>query len=488
MDVVSKIYEQLDKLKVEPPDEVRDFLDSLMTKKKNREKAEKNIKRWARQIQLFSIWASPKYRSRGTVEAVTGFGKTMIGVLTIAAMNRRVPNRVTHIIVPTEHLKKQWEGIISAFGLTGCEVFIINTYVTSKHACNLLIADEIHNYAAPTFKKLFDVCRYSFILGLTATIQRKDGKHILLEQFAPILGKVSLAEARRDEYISDFIVYNLGIELDKVDRDKYNKLHKLFNSMYSRFDHDFNLAMACSAGKAKGGPRRCTQLAYRRGWRPADGNNDFWSPQNISKYAQQWNWAMRERKKFLHKAASKVDVAEEILRKHKGKAITFSESTEFADTLAARMGSEARAYHSSLETIVEKGKKKGKTVRKREALKLFNDGRSKVRVLCTARALDEGFDVQDIDLAIVCSGTSTVRQNIQRIGRAVRFVPGKTAIIVNLYIKDTQDAKWLRKRTATTVNMIHIDDTEQITGDRATNKPGPAPVQKPRPVLKISSG
>ena len=484
MDVLSSIKERLDDLKCTPPAEALVWMSEFLKKKANRDRAEKNIKRWARQIQIFTKWV--KAGSKGTAEAVTGFGKTMLGVLAIAIMNIRKPGKITHIIVPTAHLKTQWEGIIKTFGLEDCEVFIINTYITGSHTCTLLIADEIHNYAAPTFKQLFKVCSYSFILGLTATIERKDGKHVLLEHYAPILDKVTLAEARRDGYISDFIVFNLGIELSEQDRKTYDKMHKTFNAMFARFNHDFNWAMACSAAANKGGPTYCTRHAYSRGWKPSDGDAHFWSPKNVSKYAQQWSWAMRERKKFLHNAPSKIKVAKEILDKFGGKAITFSESVKFADQLTETLGKQARAYHSSLETVVENGKKKGKTVRKREALKLFNDGRSKVRVLCTARALDEGFDVEDIEIAIVCSGTSTVRQNIQRIGRAVRFVPGKTAIVVNLYIKDSQDAKWLKKRTATTVNMINIEYVDQIVSDRTQVKLGKPARAGDRVILRLA--
>ena len=58
--------------------------------------------------------------------------------------------------------------------------------------------------------------------------------------------------------------------------------------------------------------------------------------------------------------------------------------------------------------------------------------------------------------------TSTSRQDLQRTGRAIRFAPGKTGLIVNLYIKDTQDEKWLRNRQKKTINATHVDSIKQI--------------------------
>jgi superfamily II DNA or RNA helicase len=83
-------------------------------------------------------------------------------------------------------------------------------------------------------------------------------------------------------------------------------------------------------------------------------------------------------------------------------------------------------------------------------------------VLCTARALDEGFDVRDIEVAVVCSATSKQRATIQRNGRALRFVEGKTAKIINLYIKGTQDETWLKRRQKGETNIRWIENIDEI--------------------------
>jgi len=95
-------------------------------------------------------------------------------------------------------------------------------------------------------------------------------------------------------------------------------------------------------------------------------------------------------------------------------------------------------------------------------LERFKDKRTKVRVISSAKALDEGFNVEGIELAVICSGNSTKRQGIQRIGRAIRFKEGKSALIVNLYIRDSKDEDWTRKRMAGVPGVFWINRLEEI--------------------------
>jgi len=146
-----------------------------------------------------------------------------------------------------------------------------------------------------------------------------------------------------------------------------------------------------------------------------------------------------------------IEAAKELIETFDVPTITFSESVKFADELTKACFPWAVSYHSKI----------GK-YRKVKAIEEFNDKKSDIKVISTARALDEGFDIQDVTLAIVCSGTSTSRQDLQRTGRAIRFAPGKTGLIVNLYIKETQDEKWLRNRQKKTINATHVESIKQI--------------------------
>jgi superfamily II DNA or RNA helicase len=101
-----------------------------------------------------------------------------------------------------------------------------------------------------------------------------------------------------------------------------------------------------------------------------------------------------------------------------------------------------------------------KTQLKQKVINDFEDG--KFKVLCTAKALDEGFNVEGIEMAIICSGTSKLRNRIQRMGRTLRFKPGKVARVINLYIKDSQEESWLRKSQKGEGNIEWIDSIDQI--------------------------
>ena len=69
------------------------------------------------------------------------------------------------------------------------------------------------------------------------------------------------------------------------------------------------------------------------------------------------------------------------------------------------------------------------------------------RIISSVKALNVGFNVPDCSLGICAAGSSKALDNIQRRGRTVRLQEGKTAIYVNLYVKGSQEVKWVRKRT-----------------------------------------
>ena len=57
------------------------------------------------------------------------------------------------------------------------QVYVINTAVKLEMTTDFLILDEIHRYAADTFRLVFEQIKYKHIMGLTATLEREDGLH-----------------------------------------------------------------------------------------------------------------------------------------------------------------------------------------------------------------------------------------------------------------------------------------------------------------------
>ena len=117
------------------------------------------------------------------------------------------------------------------------------------------------------------------------------------------------------------------------------------------------------------------------------------------------------------------------------KALLFNGSVKFADEVQEELGDICLSFHS------KRSKKQ-----QAEVLRKFKDGRTKQRVISSVKALNAGLDVPDCSLGIVAAGNSRKLDNIQRTGRIIRYIPGKTAVIINLYAPNTQEVAWLNKR------------------------------------------
>lgn len=112
------------------------------------------------------------------------------------------------------------------------------------------------------------------------------------------------------------------------------------------------------------------------------------------------------------------------LRHHGERVIIFHErvaSLEKITGLLSELGHNSVAYHSQLSES-----------HRRDNLRLFRRGM--VSMLVTCRALDEGANVPEANVAIVAQSTSSTRQRIQRLGRVLRPAPGKKhAMVYTLY-------------------------------------------------------
>jgi superfamily II DNA or RNA helicase len=407
-----------------------------------------NPEKLARQLRFLARWKANK--AQGSLEACTGFGKTYCAVLAIQDMNDRFPERTTLVVVPTRYLSSQWKNEVINHGLKNVTVLVVNTAIKKNGDYDLLVLDEIHNYAAEKFSNVFKCIKYSFVMGLTATLERSDKKHHQLSRIAPVIDTVTVEQAVQAGYVSKFTIYNLGVNLNTEERAEYQKINDRFYKYFSLFNFDFNGAM-----------RALTDKEYRK--QLAKMMN--WEDKEVMIFALAFNKNMRLRKTFLFNNKTKIELTKQILERYPdSKAITFAESVDFADLLTEAIGDTSFSYHTKVPK------------KKREALmKMYTDDLSKVRVINTAKALDEGFNVEGIELAIICSGSSSPRQDLQRTGRAIRFVEGKEAVVVNLYIKDSQDEKWLRKRQAKNTNIVWINSIKQLGDEKETIE---APIER----------
>lgn len=418
---------------------------------------------------------------RGTFEWVTGVGKTYGAILCMKKVLEIKPDASFIIVVPRDPLRDMWREEIKNHNIPNAKVDTIHMLAKSNNECDMLVLDELHMYVgkdASVFPKIFENTECNRILGLTATITGSSVMRDVVNANCPVIDSIPVDVALEEGFVSEYIQYNLGIPLSQEDTIKYARLNGKFYKHFGLFNNNFDLVKAC--------------LSQSGAERFASSIN--WDTGAIIGMARKTMTAIRERKQFLYGAPSKLDVAEQIINKFSDhKIITFSQTTEPADKLASRID-RADSYHSNINTRLfvdenQIGEKCGKgkyklyedggvyswdqikekhddvkrygTKRLRERiLTAFKNG--DITVLCSAQALDVGFDDDSINMGIVLSATSQQRQNIQRTGRVIRAKEGKRAIIIQLYILDTQDEKWLNDRQTNSENIKNIFSVEQI--------------------------
>lgn len=199
------------------------------------------ITRDERQEESMKKWLQNK--GKGTLECCTGFGKSRITINIIKRLLGKYPNMRIIIIVPTELLKNQWLEHIDNYQLQfNVEVQIINSAAKNGGVYDLLVIDEIHTSAANSLIAVFKSIKYKLILGLTATFERLDERHKLLEQYCPIIDTVTLQEAQLNGWVSQYNEYLVLIDVDDI--DLYKQYNKEFTEHFEFFNYDFGKAMS----------------------------------------------------------------------------------------------------------------------------------------------------------------------------------------------------------------------------------------------------
>ena len=137
-----------------------------------------------------------------------------------------------------------------------------------------------------------------------------------------------------------------------------------------------------------------------------------------------------QRARVVNRAEWRVPAALALIARYRDRRImVFCEEIAQADQLTRALVKRSHAasvYHSRLGAEI-----------RRDNLRLFRRGVNDVIVAC--RALDEGVDIPEADMALIVSATATRRQRIQRIGRALRAAPGKTeAVVVTIYATEAE--------------------------------------------------
>ena len=135
------------------------------------------------------------------INAGVSWGKTFTALAIAAKLKQK-----TLVVVHTIALRSQWEKEVEkVFGIkpsiVGSGKFNIDGPITIGNVQTLtrrvpdiagefgtIILDEMHHVSSPTFSKIIDKCRARYKIGLSGTIERKDGKHVVFrDYFSPIV-------------------------------------------------------------------------------------------------------------------------------------------------------------------------------------------------------------------------------------------------------------------------------------------------------------
>ena len=218
-------------------------------------------------------------------------------------------------------------------------------------------------------------------MGLSATFNRLDGKHELLNKFCPICDTITIQEAIQNKWLSEYKEYKVIIEPEDIER--YKLLNKEFNETFAIFDYKFDIAMNC-----------LTNIIYRRAYAKKLGV----SAKDIDAIVFTWQRALKGRKNYVMNHPKKIEIARKIIEARQNeKIITFSSTI-------------AQSEKIGYGYVVNSGKTKKKNRITIEQFSKLNRG-----VINTAKSLDEGSDIPGLSVAIILSNTSSQTQKTQRV-------------------------------------------------------------------------
>jgi len=295
---------------------------------------------------------------------------------------------------------------------------------------------------------VFNTVDYKYVLGLTATFERLDGKHKIVEKYCPICDNVPITECLINGWISSYKIYQVLIDVDDI--DTYKQYNKQFQSDFEFFNFDFNLAMSLL------GPKGFINRAKLRDERCPNGTEEQRKAmfQNITFHATSFMRMIQKRKAFINNHPKKIELTQRIIdSRPNSKIITFANNVKMAEAI-----NRGEVYTGKT------GKKKGRTT-----IEEFNN--KETGVLCTCFKADEGMDIKGLSVGIVLGTNSSEIKATQRIGRICRFEEGKQAEMFYLIINNTVESEWFLKANSNQ-NYITIDE-EGLNDVLAGKEPKP---------------
>ncbi|HET8909367.1 MAG TPA: DEAD/DEAH box helicase [Ktedonobacterales bacterium] len=360
---------------------------------------------------------------RGIVVLPTGAGKTVVAFDAIAQLGVR-----TLVVVPTIELLRQWRaGIAEHLSLPLESVGIVGggerhngeiTVITYDSAAmprrrldryGLLVFDEAHHLPAQSYQTIARKAAAPWRLGLSATLERADGRHHeLTELIGPLVYTRDAEELSAQKHIAAYRERRVYVDLTPEEEVRYEALMA-----------EWRWYLATRRSQLGNGPGMFAELIRRSGFDPE---------------ARRALRAHAEARLVALNATAKIGAIEEVLRRHTGdKVIVFSEYVDMVDRISRALLLPAITYRTP-------------PAERRAILEGFRSGA--LTKLVTGRVLNEGVDVPDANVAIIASGSASMREYVQRLGRVLRPKP-EEALLYELISRRTTERNAARRRRPT---------------------------------------
>ena len=369
------------------------------------------IRREPRPYQTEACTEWRRAKGRGVVVLPTGAGKTHVAVL--AALEK---NRSTLVVAPTLDLVRQWYDVLrTSFGL---EVGVVGggehsvkplTVITYDSAYlhmesigarfGLVVFDECHHLPSDAYALAARSCLAPFRLGLTATPERVDGRDaMLVDLVGPTVYRKDIVELS-GSYLSEYDTERITVALTPDARAEYASERAIY------------LDFLRSAG---------IRMSSPTGW------GEFIMRSSTSVAGQLAMQAYRRQRELAFAAPAKLDYLELLLSEHRrDRVIVFTEHN-------------STAYAVSRRFLIPVITHQTKVSERSDVLARFADGR--YGAIATSKVLNEGVDVPDANVAVVLSGSGSVREHVQRLGRILRPREGKRATLYEVVSADTAES------------------------------------------------
>jgi superfamily II DNA or RNA helicase len=360
------------------------------------------------QSEALSAWVA--HRGRGVVVLPTGAGKSHVALLAIEAKKRS-----TLVVAPTLDLVRQWFDLLAAtfgtrIGLVGggehdVQPLTVTTYDSAflhmDHLgarFGLIVFDECHHLPSSAYALAARASIAPFRLGLTATPERVDGRDAELGSLiGPIVYRKDIVELSGD-YLAEYDVERVSIELSPEERTEHDAERAIYRDFLRR---------------------RGIRMSDPSGW------GQFIIQASQSEDGRRAMTAYRRQRELAFAPVAKLDYLEHLLHVHrKDRAILFTQDNATAYAISRRF----------LVPVITHQTK----VRERSAI-LGGLSEGTYRAVATSKVLNEGVDVPDANVAVILSGSSSVREHVQRLGRILRKKADKRAVLYELVTESTTE-------------------------------------------------